>query len=318
MTEHAGARAHTLVADVGHPQGPDVFPSATAHADSAPITAGTIVYAETYLSRLMTWTPLGGSQVLASTGGGPNAVLVGSDGRVYYTQNGGQAGEWRADDQRPAAIIALDPATGSSETLCTAVGGRPLLAPHDLAWGPDGRLYVTDSGTWAPGGDTEPGAIIAIGDGPTAELIHDTGHVFPSGIAFDRDGLLYWAECYTGRILRRALAAGSPVEVWATVPEGHTPESLAIDENGRIWVAALEAGGFDVFASDGSWESSVTTGGLPLNGVLYDGLLIVTDLGDYDESKPDPQIIGRIQSIEVGVGPLPLPRSRIVTESSPS
>lgn len=290
----------TLVEGVGHPQGPDVL------AD------GSIIYAETYLSRLMACDRQGHVRLLFDCGGGPNAVLAGDDGRIYFTQNGGQAGEWRADRQRPPAIEVFDPASGTSTTLCGAVGDRPLLAPHDMTWGPDGHLYVTDSGTWAPGGATEPGMIVALAPSGEARLIADTGHVFPSGIALAADGTLYWAECYTRRIM--VMRPGQPAQTLCILPEEHTPESIAIDAQGRLWVAALEQGGFDILDQRGTIVGFVRTGGYPLNAVLDGGFLFVTDLGDYDESLPDPQIVGRIQSVEVGVGPAPRFRSRIASQ----
>lgn len=288
----------TLLKGVGHPQGPDVMDD------------GTIVYAETYLSRLMGVSPAGEARELLRCGGGPNAVIVGSDGCLYFTQNGGQAGDWRAVDQRPPALERFDLRTGKTVSICTAVGTRPLLAPHDLAWSPDGSLYMTDSGTWAPGGVTEPGAIIAIDGAGQARIVADVGHVFPSGIALTGDGTLFWAECYTRRIMK--LSHGGEAEMFCLLPEGHTPESIAIDADGNLWVAALEAAGFDRIGPDGAITGFVHTGGLPLNGVLAGGRLYVTDLGDYDETISDPQIIGRIQAVDLGVEPGPSFRSAIV------
>ncbi|VXB62794.1 SMP-30/gluconolactonase/LRE family protein [Aeromicrobium sp. 9AM] len=294
-----------LIAGVGHPQGPDVTDD------------GSIVYAETYLSRIMIFNQETGPRVLADCGGGPNAVLVGRDGLVYFTQNGGQAGEWRSDVQRVPAVEVLDPGTGDITTLCTDVDGHPLLAPHDLAWGPDGRLYVTDSGTWAPGGRTEPGRIFAIDEDGHAQTIAEPGHVFPSGIAVEPDCSVLWAEAYTSRVFR--LRPDAAPQLVTTLPDGHVPESIALDHRGHLWIAALEAHGFDVVAPNGGSREFVWTGGLPLNGVLARGHLYVTDLGDYDDAMPDPQIVGRILQLAVGVEAAPQTRGRIAPSlSSPT
>lgn len=287
----------TLATDLGHPQGLDVT------------SDGAVIFAETYRSRLAMCNAAGELTELFYCGGGPNAVILGSDARIYFTQNGGQAGAWRADDQRPPALEFLDMATGKVSEICREVAGRPFLAPHDLAWGPDGWLYMTDSGTWAPGGKTEPGAIIGISPRGQAELIVDTGHVFPSGIALTADGTIYWAECYTRRIM--SMRKGGAVAQICTLPEGHIPESLKIDENGNFWVAALEAAGFDVISPRGERINFVPTGGLPLNGTLHDGKLYVADLGPYDESGPEMQLVGRLQSVLCDVRPGPVFRSAI-------
>ncbi|MGY5809004.1 SMP-30/gluconolactonase/LRE family protein [Rhizobium sp. LEGMi198b] len=289
--------AATIAESLGHPQGPDVMDD------------GTVIFAETYRSRLMLCSASGRLSELYRCGGGPNAVLLGSDRQVYFTQNGGQAGDWRADHQRPPALECLNMSTGKVTEICREVEGRPLLAPHDLAWGPDGSLYMTDSGTWAPDGDTEPGAIIAISPRGHAELILDAGHVFPSGIALAGDGTVYWAECYTRRIMRMK-KGGSPAEV-CTLPPGHTPESLKIDENGNFWVAALEAAGFDIITPNGEIIGFIPTGGLPLNGTLHGGRLYVADLGPFDESQPAPQFLGRIQAVQCNARPWPSFRSTI-------
>ncbi|WP_181183467.1 MULTISPECIES: SMP-30/gluconolactonase/LRE family protein [unclassified Mesorhizobium] len=289
--------ASTLAEALGHPQGPDVMDD------------GTVVFAETYTSRLALCSGDGKLSELHHCGGGPNAVILGSDNRVYFTQNGGQAGDWRAETQRPPALEVFDPSTGEAREICRAANGRPFLAPHDLAWGPDGSLYMTDSGTWAPGGETEPGAIVAVSPDGTAELVLETGHVFPSGIAVAADGTIYWAECYTHRIMRLR-KGGTPAEV-CTLPQGHTPESLKIDANGNFWVAALEAAGFDIVRPNGEIAGFLRTGGLPLNGTLKDGRLYVADLGPFQEDLPAPQLIGRLQSVECGVRPGPTFRSSI-------
>jgi gluconolactonase len=293
MPDHSS----TLAERLGHPQGPDITED------------GHVIFAETYLSRLMAISPAGTLSELHYCGGGPNAVLLGTGGTLYFTQNGGQAGDWRAADQRPPSLECLDLSTGAVQQICREVDGRPLLAPHDLAWGPDGSMFMTDSGAWAPEGTTEPGAIISISQEGKARLVFDTGHVFPSGIAISQDGTVFWAECYTRRIMRLG-KDGRPQEI-CTLPENHTPESLKIDENGNFWIAALEMGGFDVVTPAGKIIDFISTGGLPLNGTLHGGRLYVADLGPFDEALPAPQLLGRLQAVDCKIAPGPQFRASI-------
>ena len=69
-----------LAHGLGHPEGPDVLPD------------GRIVFVETYTSRIVAWSPERGVHLYADCGGGPNACVLGSDGCVYITQNGGTVG----------------------------------------------------------------------------------------------------------------------------------------------------------------------------------------------------------------------------------
>ena len=76
-------RIDTLARGLGHPEGPDVLPD------------GRIVMVETYTSRLVAWSAERGIHDYAVCGGGPNACMLGTDGAVYITQNGGTVGAWR-------------------------------------------------------------------------------------------------------------------------------------------------------------------------------------------------------------------------------
>lgn len=274
-----------LAEGLGHPQGPDVLGD------------GSVVFAETYRGRIARYRARDGVTTLAETGGGPNAVLAAPDGSLYVTQNGGQAGPWRSPDQRPPAVLRLAAGSYASETVATEADGVPLLAPHDLALGPDGTLYFTDSGTWAPETRPDPGRLIAVApDGGVRTVVH-TGHTFPSGIAVADDGSLLWAECYTNRILR--LPPGGEPEILCTLPEEQLPESLKTGPDGTLWVAGLFAEGVVVLDRRGRQTDFVRTGGLPLNSVLADGTLYVTDLGPYDDSAPDDtaQMVGRLLAV---------------------
>jgi len=73
--------------------------------------------------------------------GRPNGLAVGRDGTI-----------WVAESQEPSLIrLGMD---GRAEVSLTECDGEPFLFPNDLCFGPDGALYMTDSGllieVWEP------------------------------------------------------------------------------------------------------------------------------------------------------------------------
>lgn len=276
---------HTLAGDLGHPQGPAIA------------LDGTVMFAETYRGRLAQVHADGQVTTLLDCGGGPNAVACGVDGSLYFTQNGGQAGEWRSARQRRPSLQRLPPGETEAEVMVYEVQGRPLLAPHDLARGPDGTLYMTDSGTWDPRRMSESGALIRVSATGRATVLREVGPVYPSGIAVAEDGAIFWAECYSRRIMR--MAGDAEPRAVCELPEGDIPECVKIGPDSTLWVAGLLTGGVRVFDATGRSVDFIKTGGMPLNCVLADGRLYVADLGHYDEETASdaPAMSGRILEV---------------------
>ena len=120
-----------LAPESGFPEGPVVMPD------------GSIVICDGNIGELLRWD--GDSMAtFAATGGSPWGAVLGSDGAVYVTQGGNVPG---SPDQSAVAGIQRVNADGSVEMLSTEIGGHTLAGPNDLAFGPDGRLWFTDSGT---------------------------------------------------------------------------------------------------------------------------------------------------------------------------
>jgi len=120
-----------LASNLGFPEGPVVMPD------------GSIVICDGNTGELLRWD---GSSMstFSAMGGSPWGAVLGSDGAVYVTQGGNVPG---SPDQSAVAGIQRVNADGSVETLSTEIGGHALAGPNDLAFGPDGRLWFTDSGT---------------------------------------------------------------------------------------------------------------------------------------------------------------------------
>ena len=285
----------TLASGLGHPEGPDILPD------------GRIVMVETYTSKIVAWSAERGMHDYADCGGGPNACVLGSDGAVYITQNGGTVGAWKAEVMGRPSIQKAWP-DGRVEEVAFEVAGIPLQAPNDLTFGPDGRLYFTDPADYLPN-DRKPGRVFALSPDGTGELLEELPAAYPNGITAEPDGSIVWVESYDRGVFRKR--PGQPSEMLTRLAEGHVPDGLKVAANGDLWVTTFMGGGVDILAPDGTVKDFLETGGVPLNCVFHEGALIVTDFGDITEITDSAPMDGRLWSVDVGVEGMPLFRGAI-------
>jgi gluconolactonase len=285
----------TLAAGLGHPEGPDVLPD------------GRVVMVETYTSKIIAWSRERGIHDYADCGGGPNACMLGSDGQLYITQNGGTVGAWRAEVMSVPSIQKASP-EGDVEILVTEVDGIPLQAPNDLSFGPGGHLFFTDPADYLPD-DRKPGRVFMLNPDGTGECLAELPQAYPNGIVAEPDGSVVWVESYDRGVYR--IRPGGQSEQIHQLPEGHIPDGLKIDIDGNLWITTFMSGGVDVIARDGTPIEFLETGGVPLNCVFHQGDLLITDFGDITEVGSDAPMDGRLWRVEVGVQGLPLFRGAI-------
>lgn len=265
------AREVTILAErLAHPEGPDLLPD------------GRVVFVETFAGRLSTWDANAGVRLFADVGGGPNACQVGLDG-VYVTQNGGVAGEWRSPNPTTPSIQRVTH-DGTVQIVATAAGGAPLLAPNDLAFGADGRLYFTDPGPYDPERPVDGRICVLDADG-SAHVLVETGPTFPNGIVGEADGSVVWVESYTRRVRRRR--PDGTLELLTTLPEDRVPDGLAVAADGNLYVTGITSHGLDVLAPDGTPVGFVATGGEPQNCAFNGSDLYVADFGEISQFSPD-------------------------------
>lgn len=279
---------------LGHPEGP------------CPLDDGRIVFANTYASEVGVWDSVAGAGTYAFTGGGPNACMLGSDGCVYLTQCP-TVGAWVAPERRPPSIQRVTP-DGVVEVIVTEADGIVLNAPNDLSFGPDGRLYFTDSGDWDPVGLPDPGYICVVEHDGTAHVLEELSPVYPNGIVAEPDGSIVWVESYTRRVVRRR--PDGSIEVVHELPDGHVPDGFKIDADANFWITTFGSGGIDVISHDGEAINFVELGGVPLNCVFSGDSLFVCDFGTTETGTSAP-MFGRLLKVEVGVRGMPLFRGAI-------
>ena len=261
-------RVEQLAGGLGATEGPAFLPD------------GRFIFVEIWNSRVSVWTPEEGVKELVYVGGGPNSVLVCSDGSLLVTQNGGRERVWRAKDQRPPSLQRVSPA-GEVEVLVTEIDGVRLSAPNDLAFGADGTLYFTD-----PVGDFDrvkpppPGYVFALAPDGTGRVAVETGPTFPNGITVEADGNVVWVESFTRAVKRYYPTTGRVEEICVLAHPDHIPDGLKCAGNGDFYIATVLSGGVSVVSSDGDERPLLPGfGEYPTNVQFRGSTIYVTDVG---------------------------------------
>lgn len=211
-------------------------------------------------------------EVLASTGR-PNGLAVDAEGNI-----------WIAESMDPA-LLKLSP-DGSVESFLTKCDGEDFLFPNDVAFGPDGALYLTDSGIrfddFAPDGNVRPdwaevpvdGRVYRVDTANRSITKVDEGIRFTNGVAIGIDGMLYVNETLTGEVFRYSLTGG---RVGARQSFGNVlaptddesirgPDGMKFAENGELYVTVFGQGDVTVLDRDGQVSRRITTeGSFPTN-----------------------------------------------------
>lgn len=263
--------SEVVASALGFPEGPLALPD------------GRVAFVEQYCGRVAVAED-GRVATLARTGGSPAGLALGPDGRLYVTLGRGVVGNWMSSDPRTPAILAVAVDSGEVEVVVTQANGKPLRAPNDLCFGPDGALYFTDPADYAPGADVT--GWICRAENGAAEILYEVGNTFPNGAAFDAGGALVWVETRTRRVVR---ASGTGLETLAELEEPATPDGCAFTNDGRLLVATFAAGGITIVdwsegearAEELVWSDDV----VPTNCAFAGSTLWVTDVGrDWDNA----------------------------------
>jgi len=179
---------------------------------------------------------------------------------------------------------------GQVEVYLDACNGESFLLPNDLCFGPDGSLYMTDSGMlmtdWVVDGAVRPdwqtasfdGRVYRINLKTKAVSKLDTGLRFANGIAIGPDGHLYVNEMITGKVYRYLLKNGVPTgerEDFGNVlapdwsGEFRGPDGMAFGADGRLYCAVFGQGDVTVLDPDGSVVRRIRTQGRNPTNVAF-------------------------------------------------
>jgi gluconolactonase len=245
-------------------------------------------------------------RVIAKTGR-PNGLAVDVEGVI-----------WVAESKAPSLLrLTME---GKSEVVATGCDGENFLFPNDLCFGPDGALYMTDSGVmiddFAPGNQIRPDYMSVKYDGRVYRIDVRTGRAtkldsgikFTNGIAVGPDDRLYINETLTGDIYRYEAVngePGGPRVLFANVirPDGppgwRGPDGMAFSTDGDLYVAVFGQGDVTVLGKNGDVIDRIPAAGkLPTNVAFAlpgQRRILVTE---YE--------FGQIEMFETGADGLPL------------
>jgi len=285
-----------FVEDIAQPEGPVVLPDGSWLVVEMAPQRGCITHISADGKN---------KRVIAKTGR-PNGLCVDKDGNI-----------WCAESEVPSLLrVTMD---GQVEKLLTECDGKPFLFPNDLCFGPEGALYLTDSGIlfedFIIDGKLHPdyenlnydGCVYRI-DLPSMKIEQiDSGIRFTNGIAFGPDNYLYVNESISGMVYRYRWENGAIVggrEDFGNVNdpalEGFKgPDGMAFGKDGNLYCTVY--GQQDVTVLDpkgGVLRRIKTKGKNPTNvafGLPGDQKIYVTEVE-----------CGTLEAIEVGVEGMPL------------
>jgi gluconolactonase len=243
---------------------------------------GSVLVVEMAAGRIARVKPDGGTQIVATPGGGPNGLAIGPDGALYCCNNGGNfeiherdglmIPGHTPDSHKGGRIERIDIASGKVEVLYAECDGESLQAPNDLVFDRDGGFWFTDHGSTNSLHRTHGALYYALADGSKiVKVLREL--LSPNGVGLSPDfKTVHYAETFPGRLW--SLPLGAPGV--AAMPPGFTPanfegafpglayfDSLGVQEDGGVCVATILAGGISTF-----WPDSKTFEHTPLPDLI--------------------------------------------------
>lgn len=155
-------------------------------------------------------------------------------------------------------VADIDTVRAFHRTTGAPLGGRGVPGAaflNDLAVGPDGTLYVTDSGMDATFSPTGTDAVHRFGPEGSAVVASGAALTAPNGIVVDGESIIMVP--FGGNTVHRIPAAGGEPAPLAQLPGGQL-DGVVRTADGSLLVSSWEAGAVYRVAPDGSVSEVVT------------------------------------------------------------
>lgn len=241
--------ATTFATGLGAPEGPISLPDGSMY----------VTEMSTETSCVTHLNPQGRKRVIRKTGGRPNGLALDGDGNIWIAE------------AILRAVICVD-SQGREIMRIDGDERDRFLFPNDLAFGPDGHLYMTDSGMIASdfisGQNFVENFMDLHWDGRVYELDPKSGRIlrqidrgirFTNGIAFDGANRLYANASFTGEVYcYDVFGMGAPRrELFGNVlqpddrPVFRGPDGMKFGADGRLYCTVYNQGNVTVLGHDG-------------------------------------------------------------------
>jgi gluconolactonase len=245
------------------------------HPEAVALGPDGMLYAGGEAGQVYRIDPAGsGHEQIATTGGFALGVCLDAGGSVYVCDPGNRA------------VMRVDARSGAVERWCESAAGGPIANPNWAAFGPDGSLWLTDSGTESLA--VRDGRLLCVAPGGGDAEVIDTGPLhFPNGLCLGPDGRVHWLESFTP-CLRRLADSGPELvaELGGVVPDG-----VALDADGGFLIGCYYpfrllrvppgGGGFELLLDDPTGIHMI----MPTNVAFFgEGLreVALASLGGYE------------------------------------
>ncbi|WP_252177529.1 SMP-30/gluconolactonase/LRE family protein [Endozoicomonas sp. 4G] len=260
-----------------------VFLEDLEHPESALIlNDGSIIISEAGKER--------GCLIRVSASGKKRHIFARLDRPGGLLQNPYDGSIW-VTETRQSSVLRLN-SDGSLAERFSGDSDTPLLWPNGMTLGPDGAIYLTDSGIRVTDLITAGRANPDIWEGPMQGKLFrldpiskqldclDDGFRFASGIAFAPDGKLYISESVTGNIYRYPFTDRLEVasrERFVTVTDAAGPcrvagpDGITFDTEGNLYVAMFGQGHVATVTANGDIQRTIVTRGSCPMDVIFGG-----------------------------------------------
>lgn len=234
----------------------------------------------------------GTKSTVVDLGGGPNGAAIGPDGRLYVCNNGGHTSTVDAtgklsvggpsSDYQGGRIDVVDLTTGASEVLYSSCGDHGLTAPNDIIFDREGGFWFSDMGKGHQRHTMRGGLYYAAADG---SFISEAAFPLnrPNGVALSpEEDRLYVAETDTCRVWAFDIVGQGKLKSGGkhpydgascimSLPGYRMLDSMAVDSEGNICVAARVQGSIAVGSPDGKSIREVPVPGAHPTNICFGG-----------------------------------------------